>query len=92
MDRPTDPHGPGRTRLQGREARWIGLEALAAIEEAVKVRRRLAGANAAAYEPALAMSLNDLSNRLAEAGRRDEAERANREAAELKERARFNAR
>ena len=35
--------------------------------------RRLAAANAAAYEPALASSLNNLSVRLAEAGRRDEA-------------------
>jgi hypothetical protein len=44
-------------------------EGLAAIEEAVSVRRRLAGANAAAYEPDLAQSLNNLSNRLGEAGR-----------------------
>lgn len=37
---------------------------------------RLAAANAAACEPALAISLNNLSVRLAEAGRRQEAERA----------------
>jgi hypothetical protein len=46
----------------------------------------LAAANAAAYEPDLAMSLNNLSLRLAEAGRRDEAERARQEAAELERR------
>jgi hypothetical protein len=34
--------------------------------------RRLAGANPAAYEPALALSLNNLSVLLGEAGRRDE--------------------
>ena len=45
--------------------------------------RRLAAANAAAYEPDLARSLNNLSNRLAEAGRRDEAERAQQEADSL---------
>jgi hypothetical protein len=51
-------------------------EGLAAIEEAVTMRRRLAAGNAAAYEPDLARSLSNLSVRLAEAGRRDEAERA----------------
>ena len=34
--------------------------------------RRLAAANPAAHEPDLAMSLNNLSNRLAEAGRREQ--------------------
>jgi hypothetical protein len=52
----------------------------------------LACANAPAYEPALATSLNDLSNRLAQAERRDEAERAKQEGSQLTERARFNAR
>jgi hypothetical protein len=43
-----------------------------ASQQAVVVRRRLAQANPAAYDPALAMSLNNLLNRLAEAagGRR----------------------
>jgi Flp pilus assembly protein TadD len=67
-------------------------EGLAAIQEAVDIRRRRAGVNAAVYEPDLAMSLNNLSVRLAEAGRRDEAERANRKAAELTEGATFKAR
>ncbi|MDX6705374.1 MAG: hypothetical protein QOI48_1220 [Solirubrobacteraceae bacterium] len=49
-------------------------EALAAIEEAVGVFRRLAAANPAAYEPNLIQSLHNLSVRLAEAERRDEAE------------------
>jgi hypothetical protein len=44
---------------------------------------RLAAANAAACEPALAISLNNLSVRLAEAGRRQEAERAQQEAHSL---------
>ena len=47
-------------------------EGLTAIEEAVTIYRRLAAANPAAYEPALAMSLNNLSVRLGEAGRRGE--------------------
>jgi hypothetical protein len=47
---------------------------LAAIEEAVGVFRRLAAANPAAYEPNLIQSLHNLSVRLAEAERRDEAE------------------
>src|SRR5207248_2689645 len=50
-------------------------EGLAAIEEAVGVRR-LAGANPGAYFPDLARSLNNLSLRLADAGRLDEAEAA----------------
>ena len=45
--------------------------------------RRLAATNPAAYEPDLASSLNNLSNRLADAGRREEAERVSREASEL---------
>ena len=55
-------------------------EALAAIQEAVTVSRRLAAANAAAYEPALATSLNNLSIRLGEAGRPAEALAAIQEA------------
>lgn len=46
-------------------------------------RDALVAANAAAYEPALASSLNNLSLRLAEAERRDEGERAKREAGAL---------
>ena len=48
--------------------------------------RRLAAANAVAYEPDLALSLNNLSVDLAKAGRRDEAERARQEAAEIERR------
>jgi tetratricopeptide (TPR) repeat protein len=48
-------------------------EGLAAIEEAVAIRRRLVEANPAAYLPDLAMSLNNLSNRLGELGRREES-------------------
>lgn len=56
---------------------------MAAIQEAVEVYRRLAAANPAAYEPDLAQSLNNLSIRLVEAGRRDEAERVWEEVAQL---------
>jgi tetratricopeptide (TPR) repeat protein len=48
-------------------------EALEPIQRAVEIYKRLAKQNPAAYEPDLAMSLNNLSIRLAEAGRRDEA-------------------
>ncbi len=36
-------------------------EGLTAIQDAVTIRRRLAAANPAAYEPVLASSLNNLS-------------------------------
>ena len=42
--------------------------ALAAIEEAVELHRRLTAANPAAHEPDLATSLDNPSLRLAEAG------------------------
>ena len=48
-------------------------EALAAIEEAVDIRRRLAEARPGAFLPDLAMSLNNQSSCLADMGRRDEA-------------------
>jgi hypothetical protein len=50
------------------------------------VYRRLAAGNAAAYEPALATSLNNLSVRLAEAGRREEGLAVQQEAAEIESR------
>jgi len=46
----------------------------------------LAAANAAAYEPDLAMSLNNLSIRLAEAGRREEGLGASEEAVAVRRR------
>jgi len=61
-------------------------EGLTAIEEAVSVYRRLAAADPAAYEPALAMSLNNLSLRLADAGRRDEGLTAIEEAVGVRRR------
>ncbi len=64
----------------------LGPLSLTLTAQAVAVYRRLAAANAAAYEPDLARSLNNLSIRLAEAGRREEAERARSEAAEVEER------
>ncbi|MET3920860.1 tetratricopeptide repeat protein [Arthrobacter sp. UYEF20] len=50
-----------------------GEEALAPLTEAVKLRRELAETNPAAWNPTLAMALNNLSNRLAEAGHKDQA-------------------
>jgi hypothetical protein len=67
-------------------------EALAAIEEAVEIDRRLATANATAYEPALAMSLDNLSLRLADAGRPVEAEQVQQQAEDAAERAGSRAR
>ncbi|MEV4481760.1 tetratricopeptide repeat protein [Micromonospora coxensis] len=48
-------------------------EALAAAEEAVAIRRRLAEKNPDAYLPDLATSLNDLGLRLSELGRGEQA-------------------
>ena len=48
-------------------------EALAAIQEAVTIRRELAAARPDAFRPALATSLNNLSLRLGDLGRREEA-------------------
>ena len=45
-----------------------GAGALAAISEAVEIRRRLARATPARFEPDLAMSLNNLSSHLSESG------------------------
>jgi len=72
--------GAHRRRGLGRD------EALSAIEEAVDVRRRMAGANRAAYQPVLAMSLNNLPNRLREAGRRHDAEQVRAEALDAESR------
>jgi tetratricopeptide (TPR) repeat protein len=47
--------------------------ALAAIEEALIIRRQLAAARPAAFLPDLASSLNNQSLRLADLGRREEA-------------------
>ncbi|HZM67378.1 MAG TPA: tetratricopeptide repeat protein [Nakamurella sp.] len=49
-------------------------EALAVIQDAVEIRRRLFAANPAGYGSDLAQSLNNLSNRLAEAGRKKESD------------------
>ncbi|MDA0366803.1 MAG: tetratricopeptide repeat protein [Proteobacteria bacterium] len=58
-------------------------EALAAVEEAVKIRRDLAAANPARYAPDLASSLNNLSNRLSAAGGNPEALAAVEEAVKV---------
>ena len=58
-------------------------EALAAIEEAVAIRRRLVEARPEAFLPDLALSLTNLSNHLAGLGRREEALAAVEEAAAI---------
>ena len=65
-----------------------GVGALAAIREAVEIRRRLAAANPARFEPDLASSLNNLSNRLSAAGDEYGAQAARREAEEIGRRSR----
>ena len=59
-------------------------EALAAIEQAVTIRRQLAEARPDAFLPDLATSLNNLSNRLADLGRREEALAAIEEAVTIR--------
>ena len=61
----------------------LGPLALTLTSQLTNHVRRLAAANAAAYEPDLATSLNNLSNRLAEAGRDANADSARLEADEL---------
>jgi tetratricopeptide (TPR) repeat protein len=59
-------------------------EALAAVEEAVELRREPAEGEPATHGADLSMVLNNLSIRLAEAGRREEALAAIEEAVELR--------
>jgi hypothetical protein len=63
----------------------LGPLALTLNAQMVAVYRRLATANPAANQPDLAMSLHNLSLRLAEAGRHDDAERARSEAVDVEE-------
>ena len=53
------------------------------LQTLIDIRRRLVEANPAAYLPALASSLNNVSNRLGELGRRDEALEAITEAVDI---------
>ena len=59
-------------------------DALAAIEEAVTIRRELAAARPDAFRPDLAASLNNLSVRLADLGRREDALAAIEEAVTIR--------
>jgi hypothetical protein len=63
-----------------------GAGALAAIREAVEIRRRLAQENPARFAPDLAQSLNYLSADLSDAGDRAGALAAIREAVEIRRR------
>jgi tetratricopeptide (TPR) repeat protein/cellulose biosynthesis protein BcsQ len=65
---------------QGSGAMALPEEALAATEEAVAVYRELAAARPDAHLPELAMSLNNLGNRLSDLGRREDALAATEEA------------
>ncbi|HEU0087213.1 MAG TPA: tetratricopeptide repeat protein, partial [Pseudonocardiaceae bacterium] len=58
-------------------------EALAATSKAVEVYRRLAGVNPGAFEPDLALALNNLGAMLSNLGRREEALEATSEAVEV---------
>ena len=58
-------------------------EALAATEETAEIRRRLAKANPAAFEPDLALTLNNLGVHLAETGRREDGLAASEQAAQV---------
>jgi HEPN domain-containing protein len=58
--------------------------ALAAIREAVEIRRNLAQRHPDAFLPALALSLNNLANSLSEHGRKDEALAHAQEAVEIR--------
>jgi hypothetical protein len=60
-----------------------GAGALAAIRDAVEIRRRLATANPARFEPDLALSLNNLSADLSDAGDGAGALAAIRDAVEI---------
>ena len=70
--------GIGLSELGRREA------ALAAAEEAVRIRRVLAGERPDAFLPDLALSLNNLGNRLSELGRREAALAAAEEAVRIR--------
>jgi tetratricopeptide (TPR) repeat protein len=58
-------------------------EALAAAQEAVTLRRALAGKRPEAFEPNLAMSLNNVATMLSDLGRREEALAAAQEAVDV---------
>jgi tetratricopeptide (TPR) repeat protein len=59
-------------------------DALAAIEEAVRIRRILAEARPDAFRPDLASSLNNYSNCLSDLGRREDALAAIEEAVRIR--------
>ena len=63
-----------------------GPGALAASKEAVDIRRRLAAANPARFEPDLAASLNNLSIRLSDAGEGPGALAASKETVDIRRR------
>ena len=62
----------------------LGLLALVLDDQLVALNRELVQGNRAAYLPNLAMSVNNLAIRLAEAGRRAEGLAAAQEAADLR--------
>ncbi|MFE1824363.1 tetratricopeptide repeat protein, partial [Streptomyces anulatus] len=84
-----DAHLPHLARsLNNLSVRLSGVgrreEALAAVQEAVEIRRALAEVNPDAHLPDLAGALNNLSNSLGEVGRREEALATVQEAVEIR--------
>ena len=85
-----EPGAPSRLAgsLSNLAVRLAGLgrreEALAAIQEAVTIRRELAAVRPDAFRPDLAASLNNLAVRLGELGRREEALAAIQEAVTIR--------
>ena len=81
---PTNPTSP-RVEQPRHPLSEVGRreDALAPAEEAVQIRRRLAQANPAAYEPDLARSLNNLGTCYSEVGRREDALAPAEEAAQI---------
>lgn len=82
LRRPREPDSAGFAERAGRQLLGRPGEVLAAAQEAVEVRRALAGRDAG-FRPALATALNHLVQVLVSLGRRGEALRPAREAVEL---------
>jgi len=79
-------HLAGRVETLGIRLSNLGRheEALAALQETVDIRRRLAQMRLDAFLPDLAMSLNNLGTMLSDLGRREEALAASQEAVDIR--------
>jgi flagellar basal body P-ring protein FlgI len=81
-----DALSAGINALPQRKDLILGPLALTLTAQATNLFRQRAAANPAAYEPVLALSLTNLSNRLAEAGRRPAGLAAIEQAVEIRRR------